>query len=315
MLERLEIDNYQCIKHAEIDFGRLTVIVGPSGRGKSTTIRALTALCFNQVGSDFIRHGQQKARVALTFDDGQIVEWEKPREKGATYGMGDQAYTRVGRAVPPDIERALGVRRIEVDKGVTWRPQFHLQFDAPLLLTESTTMAARALAQLTKLHVLVEAQIECRRDKQRAERQRTSGEEEVVRLREQLSALPNVNRARNVMDRANKRLRLTVEKLTTAKQAEEIAQDIVGSLLLADATLPADSDMTALEEQMVALENALDAITASDAADEAVVDARNAAEEAEVVLVGAEDSYQVLVKELGACPMCGSTETWGHDHA
>ena len=37
-----------------------------------------------------------------------------------------------------------------------------------------------------------------------------------------------------------------------------------------------------------------------------------AADEAEVVLSGVEDSYRALVEELGACPMCGSTESWGN---
>lgn len=314
MLEQLEVENYQSIKHVEVDFGRLTVIVGPSGRGKSAFIRALTALMFNQVGSDFVRHGQSKARVALTFDNGQVVEWEKPRDKGATYGMGDQEYTRTGRAVPPDIEQALGIRRIEIDRGIAWRPQFHLQFDAPLLLTESSTLAARALAQLTKLSVLVEAQIECRRDRTRAERQRTSGAEEVDRLREQLNALPNVRRTRNVMERAEKLLRTLTNNLATAKQADEIAQDIAGSLLLTDVTLTPDRDVTALEERMAALESALDAITKSDNADGAVAIAREETADAEVAVSEVEHSYEALVKELGACPLCGSTETWGKKH-
>lgn len=311
MFEKVEIDDYQCIAHAGIPVGRFTVVVGPSGKGKSTFLRALTSLCFNQVPKKFVRHKQQKARVALTFDGGQRIEWEKHRDKGATYGMGDQEYTRVGRAVPEDIQQALAVRRIEVDKGIAWRPQFHLQFDAPLLLTESSTLAARALAQLTKLSVLVEAQMDCRRDKQRTERQKTSAEEEADRLKMQLNTLPNVRRARNVMDRAEKLLRAMVEKLATAKQADEIAQDIAGSLLLADITLPSDADMDALVAQMVALERVLAAVSASESADEALATAGDEVTEAEAALSTVEESYQALVEELGACPLCGSTETWG----
>lgn len=310
MLEHIEVENCQSIKHAEVDFGRLTVIVGPSGRGKSAFVRSLMALCFNQVPRDFVRHGQQKARVTLTFDGGQVVEWQKARDKGSTYGMGDQEYTRTGRAVPEDIARALNVRRIEVDKGVAWHPQFHLQFDPPMLLTESSTLAARALAKLTKLHVLVEAMIQCRRDKLRAERQRASGEEEVSRLEEQLAGLPNVRRAANVMGRANKRLREASERLVKAEDADEIAQDIVGSLLLADTTLPTEQDMTSLEEQMAALEKILGAVNKSEGADESVVAVRKGAEEAESALRESESSHQTLVEELGACPLCGSTETW-----
>lgn len=314
MFERLLIENYQSIARVEIDFGRLTVIVGPSGRGKSAFIRALTALCFNQVGQDFVRHGQQKARTTLTFDGGQVVEWEKARDKGATYGMGDQAYTRTGRAVPPDIEKALAVRRIEVDKGVAWRPQFHLQFDAPLLLTESSTLAARALAKLTKLSVLVEAQIACRRDKLRVERQRTSGEEEVNRLKEQLRGMPNVKQAISIMNRAKKSLKAALDRLTTAVQADEIAQDITGSLLMSDAGLPTAADMDALEGRVVSLETASAAVRASLVADDVLKDANDKLNETKEDVQADEDDYKLLVEELGACPLCGSTETWGHEH-
>jgi DNA repair ATPase RecN len=311
MLERLEIDNYQCIAHSGVPLGRFTTIVGPSGKGKSTFVRALTSLCFNQTGDGFIRHKQQKARVALTFDGGQEIIWEKARGKGAVYSFGDQEYTRTGNKAPPDIEQALGVRRIEVDKGVSWRPQFHLQFDAPLLLTESSTMAARALAQLTKLSVLVEAQVECRRDKLRAAGQKTSAEEEVGRLKEQLDALPNVRRTRNVMERAEKLLRAVTTTLATAKEADEIAQDIAGSLLLADITPPTDGEMEALIERMATLERVLAAITASETADDALATAKEEVMGAEACLSDVEGTYQALIEELGACPLCGSVETWG----
>ena len=56
MLERIEVKDYQSLADVDIPFGRFTVIVGPSGNGKSALIRALKALCFNQVGHRFIRH-------------------------------------------------------------------------------------------------------------------------------------------------------------------------------------------------------------------------------------------------------------------
>ncbi len=315
MFESLKITDYQSIANAKIPLGRSTIIVGPSGRGKSTVMRAFASICFNQVPKRFVRHGQRKAKVALTFDGGRVVAWEKSRDKGAVYALDDQEYTRVGRNVPPDIEQALRVRRIEVDKNVSWRPQFHLQFDQPLLLTESSTLAARALAQLTKLSVLVEAQVECRRDKIRAERARTAAEEDAARSKEQLAGLPNIRQTRNTMERITKQLRQAFEKLARAKQADEIAQDIAGSLLVADITLPSEDAMAVLEGRVVAAERALAAITKSEAADGTLATARDDADAAEAALSAAEDAYKTLVAELGACPLCGSTETWEkHDH-
>lgn len=314
-LERLEVKDYQSLKDVDIPFGRFTVIVGPSGNGKSALIRALKALCFNQVGHRFIRHHQQKAWVRLTFGGGKVIEWEKPKDKGATYVAEGQEYTRTGRSVPQDIEDMLSIRRIVIDKGVTFTPQFHSQHDLPLLLTESSTLAARALAKLTKLSVLVEAQMACRRDLGRVKNERKAAGEETERLKEQIGAMPNVARASNVLNRAIKLKRGVDKNLDVAKQAADIVQDISGSLLIADMPLPTDAEVAALEERMVRLEKITVALALIDQATAAMGE-----HDAEVILAqdeltALEKEYEELVAELGACPLCGSAEMWGkHDH-
>lgn len=314
MLERIEVKDYQSLADVDIPFGRFTVIVGPSGNGKSALIRALKALCFNQVGHRFIRHHKQKAWVRLTFDGGKVIEWEKPRDKGATYVAEGQEYTRTGRSVPKDIEDMLGIRRIAIDKGVTFTPQFHSQHDLPLLLTESSTLAARALAKMTKLSVLVEAQMACRRDLGRVNSDRKAAGEDTERLKEQIGAMPNVARASNVLNRAKKLQRAVTESLDKAKQAADIVQDIRGSLLVADLPLPTEEEIVALDARVVVLENITAAVKV---AEEGA--ARMGDNAAEVVLATdelatVEKEYAELVDALGVCPMCGSAETWGHEH-
>lgn len=314
-LERIEVQDYQSLQDIDLPLGQFTVIVGPSGNGKSALIRALKALCFNQVGQRFIRHKQQKAWVRLTLDGGKTVEWEKSRDKGATYTDGEQVYTRVGRAVPEEIENTLGIRRIEIDKGVAFTPQFHSQLDLPLLLTESSTLAARALAKLTKLSVLVEGQMDCRRDLKRVKRDHEAAEEEAERTKGQLAKLPNVRRARNVLDRANRAMRAANQKLDVAKQADDIVQDIAGSLLIADLTLPRMEEIEALSERVAVLDNIVNAVIDAQERGEVVESSAQEVEEAQAALVAVEDQYKALVEELGACPLCGSTETWGkHEH-
>jgi len=314
MLERLEVKDYQSLKDVDIKLGSFTVIVGPSGNGKSALIRALKALCFNQVGHRFIRHKQQKAWVRLTFGGGKVIEWEKPKDKGATYVAEGQEYTRTGRSVPEDIENMLGIRRIAIDKGVTFTPQFHSQHDMPLLLTESSTLAARALAKLTKLSVLVEAQMACRRDLGRVKSEHKAAGEETERLKEQIGAMPNVARASNVLNRANKLKRGVDSNLDVAKQAADIVKDISGSLLLADMPLPTDAEVAALEERMVNLEKILAAVAQVDQAKAAMGTTGSEVTSAQDELAALEKEYEELVAELGVCPLCGSAETWGHEH-
>ena len=187
-------------------------------------------------------------------------------------------------------------------------------YDAPLLLTESSTLAARALAKLTKLSILVEAGMDCRRDGRRAERQHTAAEEEAERTKAQLAALPNVKRAKNVLERAAKVMRSIDDTLATAKQADDIVQEISGALLVADITLPRPEALEEIQGRVDGLSRVVLAIVEAEERQEEAEDYGLEADEAEVVLSGVEDSYRALVEELGACPMCGSTETWGHDH-
>ena len=314
MIEKIEVTNYQSLKDMSLKLGKFTVIVGPSGHGKSALIRALKSLCFNQVGPRFIRHGQQKATVRLTFDGGQVIEWEKPKGKGATYTTDDQVYTRMGRAVPEDISNLLGIRQIVIDKTLKFSPQFSSQHDQPLLLTESSTLAARALAKLTKLSVLVEAQMDCRRDYKRAGTAYKSAEEEAERAKEQLDGLPNVKHAKNILERATKLKKSVDKQLSVAQQADEIAHDIAGSLLLADLVLPAPEEIESLEEKFVSLDSLVSAIQQANDATHAVDTSVKEADIARSDLEDLEKRYDSLVEELGACPMCGSVESWGHDH-
>ena len=311
MFERLEVSNYQSLKDVDLHLGRFTVIVGPSGRGKSALLRALRALCFNQVGGDFVRHGQQKASVTLTFDEGRTVVWEKGRKEGAVYELDGKLHTRTGREVPEAVTKALGIRRIEVDKGIHFAPQFQSQHDAPLLLSDSSTTAARALAKLTKLGVLVEAQMDCRRDGKRAVRDNEAATEEAMRERVKMKGLPNAARAGKVLRRALTRLKEIGLDITVVKQAQEIIRDMTGALLWSDVTLPSDEDLQATEAAVVKVEQADDAIQVyTDAAVEAGNE-RTTLATAEGKVATLEHEHDALVEKLGACPLCGSTETWG----
>ncbi len=314
MLERIEMANCQSLQEGDVLFGQFTVIVGPSGSGKSGLIRSLKALCFNQVGKRFIRHGQQKATVRLTFDGGQTIEWEKPKGKGASYTTDEQVYTRVGRAVPEDIENLLGIKQIVIDKTMKFTPQFHSQHDLPLLLTESSTLAARALAKLTKLSVLVEAQMDCRRDLKRAGAAHKAAEEETERAKAQLEGLPSVRHARSLMERATKLKNSVAAQLEIAHQADDIAHDIAGSLLIADLVLPTPEEVVALNERLVSLEEIVVAIQRANQAAYLFDASEDEVGSARIDLQQLEEQYNALVVELGACPLCGSTETWGHEH-
>src|SRR5688572_7680246 len=61
----LTVTDFQSLGRVEVEVSGLTVLVGPSNRGKSALIRALEAVLFNKPGDAFVRHGKKKAVVEL----------------------------------------------------------------------------------------------------------------------------------------------------------------------------------------------------------------------------------------------------------
>jgi predicted ATPase len=55
VIERLVIRNFRCIRHAEVSFAPLTVLVGPNASGKSTVLDALVPRQF--AGLDYWQYG------------------------------------------------------------------------------------------------------------------------------------------------------------------------------------------------------------------------------------------------------------------
>ena len=209
----IRVRDFQALGTAEIVADGLTVVVGPSDRGKSALLRAIEAGLFNRSGEGFVRVGQTSARVALTFNgdgsDHEVV-WEKGGGKNQ-FRVDGADYSRVGRDAPP-VLKALGFRdevigaRVKddgkLDGGEMMRPQVARQFDPIFLLDQPGSFINEVMVKLSRLSVLQRANRACSTNlrsakgqfqfqQQAAQRARETEEalRPVVRLRQQVEAL------------------------------------------------------------------------------------------------------------------------------
>lgn len=242
MLTHLDVKDFQKAKLAGIDLAPVTLLVGHNSAGKSAILRALHSLCFNRTGDWFIRKAkdgsirpdEDGASCALTLEDGSVVSWWKERGKSAGYSIDSfdehgqpyqpRVFTKTGSVVPDEVADALKVRRIEVDSTFSITPQFRMQHDG-LLIKESGSRLARILGSLTKLDVVVKAQMLCRRDRDRAKREKETAEEEAGRLQEQVQALDWVPGVRKEVDDIKETLDLAGQVATRYQRVRELIAD------------------------------------------------------------------------------------------
>lgn len=162
MFTTLSVQDFQSIAAADLELAAFTVIVGENRSGKTALLRAIRNLLSNKTGSGFIRRGKSRCVVSLGTLEGDVVVWEKTKST-ATYSLNDQPFSKMAGSVPEEIKNALGVREVVVDNTLTLSPQLAMSAsDSLFLIDKSPGQAARALAKLTRLDVVVKAQILCK---------------------------------------------------------------------------------------------------------------------------------------------------------
>lgn len=154
----VHVENFQSLSDVTVAVDGFTVVTGTNNTGKSALLRAIRGAFQNARGTSYIRHGQTKSVVEITFDDGRKLRWEKGNKAGdkPTYIIDGGNPIHPGQAVPDEV-RALGVKPIMVGGREVW-PQFAPQFTGQIfLLDQPGSVLAEAVSDVNHVAQLNEA--------------------------------------------------------------------------------------------------------------------------------------------------------------
>lgn len=187
MLEKLVIRNFQ--KHKKFTLGldpHVTVLVGPSDRGKSSLLRALRWLCFNKPsGEEFITHGQSHCSVDLYYDDGRRITRHRGDRKNYYTADGEEYHALGTSGVPEQVVRLLNLGEIN----------FQRQHDPSFWFSLTPGEVAREINQIVNLElidkVLGKLSSQHREDKSRV----TLSQERIDKAKKQVKELSWVTKA------------------------------------------------------------------------------------------------------------------------
>lgn len=309
MITDITVEDYQAIKLARIHTGRLTVVTGPTGSGKSGLIRAMKLVAFNARGTSYVRHGAKTCGAGLGFQgDGYTVAIHRGSRGADKYVVAElvagspalQEYTKLEGKVPEEVQRLLGLKEIN----------FAGQHDMPYLLTDSGSQVARVLGELTNVTLVLDAAREANRRKLETQRDLRQAEARLTELKKQAQGFRGLKTRRDAALEAREhlecidqitgawqRLHALVEKLGGARNMLRAAEKH-----LELTSVPSGERMTELADQRERLAELLvtwngELAEAYEAADEA-----QNCQDGETRLHG--ELHQALL-DAGRCPTCG----------
>lgn len=230
MIQRIRARAYRSLHFVDLDLSpRVTAIVGPSDQGKSNVVRALRDLFFGARGAGLVERGEKAAEVEVELDDGRAVNLRKGgkvNELMVLFPDGPVSATRTfsghGSVTPKEVQDVLGVREVEVDRGVSVRPNLVEQLDRsePFLLREPGSVVARVIGLLSGLHVVHAAVREAQADAQARDRDAAAAEEA------ERSAIEREGPQREKVERYRGAREEAASLLKGARKAEDAATDL-----------------------------------------------------------------------------------------
>lgn len=129
------VSNFQSWSSASFQVEGLTVIVGPSNRGKSALIRAVRGVLRNEVASEYVKIGSKGGAKVSVSVNGVAISASRTEKGSTTYLIGEESFAKLGGAAPPPLA-TMGFNPIDVN-GAKLDPIFAGQFDSQFLVASS----------------------------------------------------------------------------------------------------------------------------------------------------------------------------------
>jgi len=299
MLDKLTITNFQCHRHLTIEFDpELTVIVGPSDRGKSSIIRALKWVCLNKpAGAEFIRNWSKSDRTIMATAHLEVSDRRVIRQRSKSdnlYQFGEESFRSFGSSVPDPIANLLRVSELNFQDQHEPAFWFHL----------SAGQVSKELNSIVDLSIIDSAITNARSELGKAKASVEYSKEALTEAQQKFDDLewvPDfVEAVGDLRDEAEAEIERASEIDSKARLIEEV-EDIEGraertgeSILALSKSISAVKEVERLETQMDELERLLDSIEA--------VEERSCQSESKLKRVKHE--LNELTKR--GCPLCGN---------
>lgn len=168
-IKKIILENFQSHKYTVLNFTQgLNVVVGKSDSGKSSIIRAIKWVFYNEpIGDFFIRQGENNVKVSIILNDNTKVTRLRTPSKNQyiiSQNNEDLILEGFGTGVPKEVKTVLGVDYIKFDNNIKSKVNIGEQLEGPFILSEKSSTRAKAIGKIVGVDIIDEALNEALRD-------------------------------------------------------------------------------------------------------------------------------------------------------
>ncbi|AIY85361.1 calcineurin-like phosphoesterase family protein (plasmid) [Clostridium baratii str. Sullivan] len=205
-ITELEIKNFQSYKHEVIKYTEgLNAIVGESGNGKTSSLRALVWCLFNEPkGSNFIRTNQNSCEVKVTFSDGSSIKRSRTRTSSGTYEVTDtngnvEVFKGFGSEIPIEVINTHQMLNVTLAKDRKYKINVADQLHPHFLITEPVSVKASALGRLIGAQTMDIAIKQCSKDALNASKEMNFYVDLINKENEKLKEFEDLEEKKNLL--------------------------------------------------------------------------------------------------------------------
>ncbi|WP_034429196.1 AAA family ATPase, partial [Caldisalinibacter kiritimatiensis] len=217
-IKKVVIENFQSHKFTEIELDKcLNVIVGPSDQGKSSIIRAIKWVLYNEpTGTFFMREGESKCCVSLYFSDNTGLKRIRTKSKNQYIYVDrngkESVYEGFGKNVPIDIIESTNIRKLYLDSNKANTINIADQLEGPFLLSEKASIRANAIGRLVGVHIVDKAVSDTLKDIRGLNTQKKRVEDKLSELNKQLEKYKYLDELKYKIDKLDYILKIIKQK-------------------------------------------------------------------------------------------------------
>lgn len=247
-LKSLRIINSQSHKDTYLEFcPGLNVLIGLSRSGKSSVLRNIRWLQSNEpLGTKHFRTGETFREVVGTYSNGAVIRRTRDLTKGTNeYGLTwpgqpEQIFSNFRKDPPLEIQKAIGVAKVMIDKDKFIELNFARQSAPPFLVQDSSPYRAKIIGRIVNLQVIDSAARAAANDLTKANSKKKDLEEKIENLKVKLEPFADLPLQIEIYEKAQlkfsrlKGLHCKLEKLEEIKSnisIQETALDSVNKTL------------------------------------------------------------------------------------